>query len=234
MINLDDFIKFYIRKWKVVLCIISVFIVLFVSATKILGNEIVVENSEQYVYYEEKLIFHEEYLKESILMSANPASLYVSTALLKNVSDEDVLYNYVVSTEIWDDFETDMVKKYLPELVKWKFNESTGVVEISLRHTSTERSSSCLKYLLGKIKEKDTAVEIIEGAERVEIDEELQDLQNDWYNRINYLKGRLEEAEAGFTIYINVLAAAITGAFIGGIVSLAIILLVYILKRETD
>ena len=92
-INLDDYIRFIIKKWKIALALILGCAVVFAGATKIFGNEITVPHSEEYLYYEKSLKWHEEYLEESTLMSANPTSIYVETILLKNISDADLLKN---------------------------------------------------------------------------------------------------------------------------------------------
>lgn len=233
-INFDDFAKYYVKKWKFVLGLIAGFAILFIGATKLFGTEIVVPHSEEYLYYDEKLAWHKEYLTDSVLMSINPTEIHVATALLSNISNQAELENYVISEEIWEDFTTETVKKYLPELVEWKETAENGVIELSLRHGTQKESEESLKYLLEKIKQKDSEVEITIGAERIEVDEELQDLQNDWYKRIDYLEDQLEEAEAGFSIQINIAAAGITGMLVGGCVSIITVLLMYMIKRKLN
>ena len=233
-INFDEFIKYYTKKWKIVLIVIVLFTALFTGTTKIFGNEIVVPHSERYLYYEERLKWHEDYFENSVLMSLNPTEIHVTTALVSNMSNQAELENYVISEEIWEDFTTETDKKYLPELVEWKETAENGVIEISLRHGTQEESEEFLKYLLEKINQKDSEVEITIGAERIEVDEELQDLQNDWYNRIDYLNDRMEEAEAGFTIHINIVAAAITGIIVGGLMSIIIVLLIFMISRNPE
>ena len=231
-INLDDYIRFIIKKWKIALALILGCAVVFAGATKIFGNEITVPHSEEYLYYEKSLKWHEEYLEESTLMSANPTSIYVETILLKNISDADLLKNYVTSVDIWEDHETERVKKYYPELVGWETNDLTGTVEVTMRHATEEECQTAVSYLIEKIEAFDRNVEVIEGASKVVVDEKLQEEQLRWFDRIEYTNSLLLDAEAGYTIRINMLAAAITGGIVGSVATVLVTLILFLIKRN--
>lgn len=231
-INLDDYIKFFIKKWKVIVVLVLGFAIVFAGATKVFGNEITVPHSEEYLYYEKSLKWHEEYLQDSILMSANPTSIFVETLLLKNISDEDLLKNYITSVDLWEDLETERAKKYYPELVGWEKNEVTQTVEVTMRHATEEECQTAISYMIGKIEDFDANTEITKGASKVIVDEKLQEEQLRWFDRIEYTNTLLLEAEAGYTIKINLLAAAITGLVVGAFISIFVTLVMYILKRN--
>lgn len=234
MISFDEFISYYIKKWKTVVLMIVIFSVVFLGGTKLFGGEIVVPHSEEYLYYEKEILWHEEYLKNSVLMSVNPTSIYVETKILENISDIDLLKNYALSVDIWDDFETNYEKKYLPELVDWNENPQTGKVELSVSHISKEESSESIEYLCEKLKIKDKNLYVTNGAGRVRVDEELQDEQNSWYDKIDYLTDLLEQAEAGFTISVDATAALLCGVLVGGFLSVPMILGMFMIKRKKD
>ena len=111
MINFEEFLKYYVKKWKMVTLEILVFVILFVGATQIVGKEITVPHSEEYLYYEKELNWHREYMEKSILMKVNPTSISVETLLIDNITDEDGLKNYVISADIWEDFQCQYEKK---------------------------------------------------------------------------------------------------------------------------
>ena len=234
MINFEEFLKYYVKKWKMVTLEILVFVILFVGATQIVGKEITVPHSEEYLYYEKELNWHREYMEKSILMKVNPTRISVETLLIDNITDEDGLKNYVISADIWEDFQCQYEKKYLPELVRWNENLETKSVELALRHLNEDECKKTIHYLEKKIGEYDANLRIRMGASRIEVDDELQFLQNDWYSRIEFLENVLEEAEAGFTIKINTIAAAITGGLIGAVVSALMVLIMYVTKRTKD
>lgn len=234
MVSFDEFVSYYIKKWKIVVLMIVIFSAVFWGGTKLFGEEIVVPHSEEYLYYEKELLWHEDYLKNSVLMSVNPTSIYVETKILDNISDVDLLKNYALSVEIWSDFDTDYERKYLPELVNWNENMQTGKVELALSHISKEESNDCLEYLIGKLKLKDEELQVTDGAGRVRVDTELQDKQNDWFSRIDFLSNMLEEAEAGFAISVDATAALLCGILVGAFLSVPMLLGMFMLKRKKD
>ena len=133
-INFDDFAKYYVKKWKFVLGLIAGFAILFIGATKLFGTEIVVPHSEEYLYYDEKLAWHKEYLTDSVLMSINPTEIHVATALLSNISNQAELENYVISEEIWEDFTTETLQKiqetYKPEQIFIEYNGTWDIATL--------------------------------------------------------------------------------------------------------
>ena len=214
-VNLEEFIKYLIKKWKMV-CVITVLVtVCFAAGAMFLGEEITVPHSEEYLHYEQELEWHESYLEESILMNLDPLSIYERTLLLRNISDYEVLKNYAVSSEIWEEYETARSKKYISELVQWIETEDSNTIELQLRHATEEECLSAAEYLQKKLQAKDLSVEIIIGAEKIVVDEKLQEEHLRWYDRIYYVNSLLLDSQAGYTISVNKPIAVITGVLTG-------------------
>lgn len=232
-INLEDFTKYLIKKWKTVLAIVLVCTALFVGATKITGEEITVPHSEEYLYYEKESAGLEDYLKNSVLMQMDPTSIYERTLFLENISEKEHLKNYAASTELWDEIESEDNKNYFYELLTWQEDEA-GNVQLILRQVTEEECLKFAEYVKEKLEKYDTEVEVTVGEGRIVKDEDLQDEQLRWYSRIDYSRSLLLEAQAGYTIKINVAAAAMTGVLTGGILSIVILILSFLLRRKKD
>lgn len=233
-VNLEEFIKYLIKKWKMV-CVITVLVTAcFAAGAMFLGEEITVPHSEEYLHYEQELEWHESYLEESILMNLDPLSIHERTLLLRNISDYEVLKNYAVSSEIWEEYETARSKKYISELVQWIETEGSNTIELQLRHATEEECLSAAEYLQQKLQAKDLSVEIIIGAEKIVVDEKLQEEHLRWYDRIYYVNSLLLDSQAGYTISVNKPIAVITGVLTGSVLSIFVGLISYMIIRGKD
>lgn len=230
-ISLDEFIKYFMKKWKITALIVAFCTVAFVGATQIIGEEITVPHSEEYLYYEKESAWLEKYMKESVLMQINPTEIYERTLFLENISEAKKLKSYVMSVEIWDEFETAYNKNYYNELLRWEKNENRSA-ELTIRHATEAECAEAAEYIEEKIRNYDQKSNVVVGEERVVTDEELQDEQLRWYDRIEYSKSLLLEAEAGYTIKVNIVAAAVTGIISGGILAVVAELLMYLRDRK--
>lgn len=234
-ISLDDFIKYFIKKWKIAAVMIIACVALFAGATKLLGEEISVPHSEEYLYYEKESAGLERYLENSVLMQMNPTDIPEITLYLEKSADPEALKDYMISKNIWTEFESERNKDYFYELLTWQEKED-GQAEVLLRHVTAEECLEAAEYLKQKCEEYDPEVQVTIGQLRAVKDEELQDEQLRWYDRIEYSKSLLLEAEAGYTIKVNVAAAVVTGAIAGGLLACVLVLLMYMAgrKKETD
>lgn len=230
-ISLEDFTKYYIRKWKMVLVIVFVCTALFTGATKITGEEITVPHSEEYLYYEQESAWLEAYLENSVLMKMNPTSIHERTLFLENISQKERLKSYAASLDIWDEIDSEGNKEYFFELLTWQEDE-TGNVQLILRQVTEEECLEFAEYLKEKLETYDSTVEVTVGEERIVKDENLQDEQLRWYDRIDYSKSLLLDAQAGYTIRVNVAAAAITGVLAGEILSIIILILSFLFNKN--
>lgn len=232
-ISLEEFTKYLIKKWKMVLVIVLVCTALFVGATKITGEEITVAPSEEYLYYEWESANLEDYLKNSVLMQMNPTTIYERTLFLENISEKELLKDYAASTELWSEIESERNKNYFYELLTWQEDEA-GNVQLILRQVTEEECLKFAEYVKEKLKNYDTAVEVTVGEGRIVNDEELQDKQLNMYSNIDYSKSLLLDAQAGYTIKVNVAAAAVTGVLTGAVLSIVILILSFLFRRKKD
>jgi len=232
-ISLEEFTKYLIKKWKMVLVIVLACTALFVGATRITGEEITVAPSEEYLYYEWESANLEDYLKNSVLMQMNPTTIYERTLFLENISEKELLKDYAASTELWSEIESERNKNYFYELLTWQEDEA-GNVQLILRQVTEEECLKFAEYVKEKLENYDTAVEVTVGEGRIVKDEELQDKQLNMYSNIDYSKSLLLDAQAGYTIKVNVAAAAVTGVLTGAVLSIVILILSFLFRRKKD
>ena len=200
----------------------------------LLGEEIYVPHSEEYLDYEQGLAWHVSYFEESVLMNTDPTKIHQRSILLRNLEDKEVLKTYVTSLEIWDDFETGWKKTYFTELVTWNELEDSQTVEVILRHATEKECFDAAKYLKDKILSRDKTAEIIIGEEKVVKDDNIQEEQFRWYSRIDYMESCLLEAQAGYTLRVSVPSAILVGVMAGTVGSVFIMLFWYMIKGKHD
>lgn len=233
-ISFEEFVKYLIKKWIIVAGCVVLCAALFVGGAKLLGEEISVPHSEEYLYYEKESAWLERYMKEAALMQINPTEIPERTLFLENVTDMAGLKDYALSREIWEGYVTGYEKNYLYELLNWQEGKD-GSVELILRHVTKEDCLAAAEHLKARLEDKDAGALITIGEERITKDENLQDEQLRWYDRIDYSKSLLLDSQAGYTLKVSVAAAAITGAAAGGVLALAIVFMMCILgKKKTE
>lgn len=230
-ISLEDFMAYYVKRWKTALITVLACTALFAGMTKITGKEISVPHSEEYLYYEQESQWLEDYLEHSALMKLNPSEIYEIPLLLDQISNQEQLKNYVSSKELWDQMETDWDKTFLYELVTWQETEE-GTVQILVRQKTEEECMAFAGYVEEQLEAYDSGLEVTPGKVCVTRDENLQDEQLRWYDRIDYSKSLLLEAQAGYTIPVNLTAALLVGVLTGGILSVVIALLSYVICKN--
>ena len=230
-ISLEEFVKYLLKKWKMMVSVILIFAAIFIGATFFVGNEISVSHSEEYLYYEQEVEYLKSYMEKSILMNLDPTCIYERTLFIKNISDKESLRNYVNSSEIWQDFETERSRSYIWQLISWNESES-GEVELRIKHATSEECMECVEYLKESIHKMDSSVEIIIGAESISVDEELAKEHLRWYDRIEYAESLLLNSQAGYTITINKMAAAIVGVLAGCVAAVMTAVVLYIRQEK--
>lgn len=232
--SFDEFLKYMLKKWKITVVLVVITTAGFGIGAMFLGEEITVSPSEEYLRYEQELEWHESYLEESILMNLDPLSIHERSLFLRNLSDKELLKNYAVSSEIWEEYDTEWSKKYISELVSWNENQENDTVELVLRHATEEECLDAAQYLEKRLLEKEPSVEVIIGAERIVTDEKLQEEHLRWHSRIYYVSTLLLEAQAGYTLKVSKKAAVITGALTGGILSLVFGMVSFVIRRGKE
>ena len=226
-VNLEEFINYCLKKWKIFVVIIVVIISLFAGITKIVGEEITVPHSEEYLYYEKESAWLEKYLEESLLMKMNPTCIPEITLFIENVSDEKMLKDYVSSKKMWEEIDSAYNNDFFYELIVWDEAEEENV-QLILRHITEEECTAFAEYIKYKIEKFDKAIAVTVGEIRIVQDENLQDEQLRWYDRIDYSKSLLLEAQAGYTIKVNLIAAIIAGGLCGGVLSITVVFVLFL------
>lgn len=227
-INLEEFLKQFVKKWKFIGIIVVLCTVLFAGTAAMFGKEISVPHSEEYLFYEDALARHQVYVVESVLMTLDPTSIHERTIFIRKIADKELLESYVMSSEIWEDLETERNKKYISELLTWNEDLSTGNVELVLRHETTEECKSWAEYIAEKIDEYDSSAEVIIGPERIVWDEYVQQEQLRRYTRTEHIKSLLLDSRAGYTIRISIPIAAMTGGLLGFLLATVLIFVLYL------
>ena len=230
-ISFEEFVKYLLKKWIIVAGFVVLFAGLFAAGAKFLGEEISVPHSEEYLYYEKESAWLERYMKEAALMQINPTEIPERTLFLENITDGVQLKDYALSTEIWEGYVTEYEKAFLYELLNWQEDEF-GNVELILRHVTEADCKKAAEHLKARLEDKDAGALITIGEARVTKDENLQDEQLRWYDRIDYSKSLLLDSQAGYTLKVSVAAAAVTGAAAGGVLSVAIVFLMSIFGKK--
>ena len=228
-ISLEEFIKYLVSKWKIIILAVILNAAVFLSAAALLGEEISVPHSEEYLYYEDALERHLVYVEESALMTLNPNSIYERTIFVDNITNKTMLNDYIVSLEIWDDLNTERTKKYLPELLTW--NEIEEKVEIVLRQGSSAECEEWTNYIAAKIKDFDQKAEVTIGVERIVADEDVELEQLRRYTRTEHIKSLWLESQAGYSIKISKAAAVVLGCFAGGILGIIVSLIQFVMDK---
>lgn len=231
-ISFEEFVKYFIKKWKLAAVIMLGCIALFLGAAKFIGEEISVPHSEEYLYYEKESKWLEEYLEESSLMKMNPTSIPEVTLFLEQVSDFVKLKDYVLSKNVWDEFAAERNKDYYYELIRLE-EGTNGNATLILRHVTEEEVIEAANYLQQKIKEFDGEIEATIGELRIVKDEELQDEHLRWHDRIDYSKSLLLNSQAGYTIKVSYTASAVTGCVAGVLLALVVVMIIYVLEEKS-
>ena len=228
----EEFVKYFIKKWKMVAMIIFVCIAAFLGTAKMIGGEISVPHSEEYLYYEMESKWLEDYLEESSLMKMNPTTIPEITLFLGNVADYVKVKDFVLSTAIWDEFDTERNKNYFYELVQIEEGTNKNAM-LTLRHVTEEEAIAAANYLQKKLLAFENTIEVVVGELRIVKDEALQDEHLRWHDRIDYSKSLLLDSQAGYTIKVSMTASAVTGCAAGVLLSMVAVLGVYILEEKS-
>lgn len=218
-ISLEDFIITFLKKWKMTAVIVILCAGLFAGVSYAIGEEISAPASEEYLYWEENLKNVVSYRENSILMEADPMKIYQETIFLSDIADKEILKNYVFSTEIWNELETDRSKLYASELIEWVESETSNLVTLNLRHATEEECKIWMTYLCEQIVEFDVDVKVTKGSASIVTDEKVLERQQKKYDDIGFAEQLLDESQAAYTIEVRIEVAAMLGAVMGGIVS---------------
>lgn len=231
-ITLEEFIATFLKKWKMIVLVSIVCASVFAGVSYSFGEEISAPASEEYLFWEDNLENVTNYRENSILMQSDPMEIYQETIFLENISDREKLKNLVISSEVWENLETDRNKMYANELVQWNESETSNNIEIVLRHVTDKECKTWMSYLKEQIIRFDSDVLIIDGASSVVTDEKILELQQKKYIDIEFAKQLLDESQAAYTIEVSIELAAFIGMLMGILFSGVVIVVGLMLKKK--
>ena len=233
-IDFEEFIKFFLKKWKIALLVIGISVILFVGFSYAIGQEISAPASEEYIYYEKNLNSINQYFEHSMVMQMDPMKTYRKSIFLKNVSDNDVLESYVASMDAWEELETERNKAYVGELIIWNAEEDSDTVEVILRHITESECEQWTNYLAKEIAEYDSKIEVSVGAINIVADDQVLERQQRKYKDIDYAEGLLEASQAAYTIEVRTETAAIMGVVFGILGSAVCVFAMLVIKKNRE
>lgn len=234
-VNLDDFIKYVLKKWKLMAIIVIICGGIFVGGAKMFGQKIVVQPSERYMELQEQKTAIEEYIENSIFMRIDPMNINQRVIYIKDFSDRDMLKDFVISGAIWEDMKETIPEKYLTELVVWNESEHIETVEIKISHAESEKCDEYAEFLLEKLQNFDKKADILLGTKFTVSEEAVMKEQRRQYKLLDDINSELEYTAAGYTIEVSMIAALIVGGIFGVLLALSLLFAMYMIweKRET-
>ena len=229
-VSLDDFLKYLIKKWYIVITFVLVCCILFCSVTVIIGKKIEVPPSEEYLQLKEEEKSIQHYLENSSVMEMNPVNIYERTLYVSDISDKITLKKYVCSDEVWSELLNSDVVQYVWEIVTWE--EIGEDVEITIRHSNNAQCGEFSEYLTKQIRKKDENVNVVIGEQRTVTDETMANRQLWYLNRLEDVQGQLEYTARGYTIEVTLAVTIALGVFTGGLFAIVILFGVFLMKKQ--
>lgn len=227
-VSLDDFLKYLLKKWKMIVICVMAGAIISVVLTSIQGGKIEVAASEEYLNLKEQELSFEDYIDNSIIMKMDPVNIYEKTLFVEKISDRNSLKDYIQSEEIWTEFDQEIPVKYYTELISWNENETVDRIELEIRHSEELSCDGLAEYVADQIRQFDNNLEVTIGSRRTIIDEDVSDIQMWYWNRLNDIQGQLEINAAGCTIEVSVLMAGILGVLTGSLLAVIILWLKFL------
>ena len=231
-VSLDDYIRYLVKKWKTIIAVVLIFVLLFALSAKILGEKIVIPPSEEYLALKEEEASIGGYIENAPLMKIDSTCVQEIVIYISNISERESLKDYINSGSVWKTYEDEKVFYSFYDLVMWTDGSNLSLAEITIQHYDVEETERMAEFLKGKIREFDEGAEIFLGTPYVAADESIADVQLWYENRKNAIEGQLEYARAGYTIETNLPVAIITGVLTGGLTSVIILLIFFMFRKE--
>ena len=87
MINLEDFIKFMLKKWKLVIAIVAASCLIFTAAMKLFYKTVITDNSVLQEYYSVQVELYKDIVE-------NPESENLDKAFFEDNGNNHILYDH--------------------------------------------------------------------------------------------------------------------------------------------
>lgn len=226
-VSLDEFVKFLLKKWKIVLAFLVVFVLLFGASALMLGKKIVISPSEEYLQLKEQEESIREYVEKAPMMKINSTCVQEIVIYISDISNRDALKNYFDSGTVWDGIEYENHLYYIMELVTWTDGNAAKSAEIKIQHSEEAQCNLMAEFLSEKIRDFDGEAEVLVGTPYIASDESIADVQSWYKNRLNAVEGQLDYARAGYVIEVSLPVAIVTGALMGGLTAIVVVFLLF-------
>lgn len=229
---LEDFLKYLLKKWKVIVPITILCTVAFLAAALKAGEVITMPPSEEYLYLLAQKEAMDEYMENSVIMNVDAQNVCKVSIAVENISDREALKEYVLSEEIWEDAATEVSVEYLKELFVWSNGVSEAEVEIKIRHYDENLCKEYAEYIAEQVVNYDANLKVIVAPMEVGSDDAALMTQLTKFDLEHKIDSNLEISAAGYTIHISKVAAAGAGVFFGALLSVVILFFKYLLKDQ--
>lgn len=231
-VSLDDFLKYILKKWYIVIVCIIVSCVLFGISTIAFGNKIEVPASEEYLYLKEQEKSFQEYIDNSIVMQMDPVNIFEKVVFIENILNVERLKDFVESGNVWKSMEDTLDVKYLSELLSWEKVENTEIVEVKIRHSEKEQCEELTEYIAEQLRKEDENITVTVGSLRTVIDETMANRQTWYLNRLEDVKGQLEYTAMGYVIEVTPMMIVAIGILFGGLLVTVALFLAFLFNNK--
>ena len=233
-VSLDEFFEYLIKKWKMIIIGVLIFIVLFVLSAVALGEEIVIPPSEKYLDLKEQESSISSYIENAPLMQMDSTCVQEIIIYLSDISDREALKDHFDSGSIWGGFEYEYYLYYIMDLATWIDGSAAQSAEIVVQHYDEEQCRFMAEFLQEKLSQFDESMKILVGEQHITRDELIAETQSWYENRLNAIEGQLEYAAAGYVIEASIPVAAVTGLLTGGLVSIVVLFAGFLLRKKSE
>ena len=231
-VSLDEFIKFLMKKWKIVLAFILLVTVSFVFSVVFLGNKIIIPSSGDYADLKKQEDSFETYIENSPLMKIDSTNVCERIIYMSNIKDRESLKNYVEAGRVWDNWNDENFRCYFSDLVTW-YDSTSQSAEIKIQHYEQKECEKLAKYLVEQLYVYDNEIKILLGDALENRDETIADVQTWYINRLDDIQGQLEHTAAGYTIEATVPTAVVIGAMAGALLSVVCLFLMFLCGKKS-
>ncbi len=231
-INIEDFLKYSMKKWKIFIAVIAVSCALFVSLIWILCKVTEYPASEDYIYYKEKVDSLQEYIDHSELMKMDATAINERTIFVSNIFDIHLLEDYINTGQVWGSWAEEIPVQCLTELVKWERQDSINEAKIIVRHSTEEGCTKYAEHLKERLYDFDRELELFLGEKTVVADTTILDTQALNDSLMTKTKSSMNSANKGYRENISLISAAVFGTVIGGMAAAVAVFFNYTFTRK--
>lgn len=233
-VSLDDFIEYLKRKWIVVMLCVVLSVIAFIVSAVLMKKEIVIPPSEKFAGLKAEEAAYEQYIENAPLMKIDPNNVYQRIVYLSNITERDLVKNFVESGNVWNDWEDEVFRYYFVDHVTW-YDSVIKSAEIKIQYYEEEKCKRLAEYLADKITEYDNSIAVLIGDAHVSNDEEIANVQIWYMNRLDDVQGQLEHTASGYVMETNLWIMMIVGVITGSLAATIVVFITFLctFKKKT-